>query len=142
MKQISLSNTFSFIFLSIAIIVFPYEYLFFKIIPTLFWTNYFPYPFMLGMIMTFIILFPSMWQKSSLYVNIKNTLTAIFFSIILAVPISLFVNIESFSLFKLALSDILINILFQYVWVFIITVIVLLMHILFRLIYMWYLKIK
>jgi hypothetical protein len=111
------------VLLWLSIIVFPNQFLFSKIVLNSFWTEYFPLPFGAGWFVTFITLIPVAWSGGSLASSIKNSILGVLFSVILAVPIALFLIGGTLSIN---------NLLNQYVWVFMICLPSLILHIVLR----------
>jgi ABC-type amino acid transport system permease subunit len=111
------------VLLWLSIIVFPNQFLFSKIVLNSFWTEYFPLPFGAGWFITFIILLPVAWFGNSFVSSIKNSTLGVLFSVVLAVPIALFLIGDTLSIN---------NLLNQYVWVFITCFPPLILHIVLR----------
>jgi ABC-type spermidine/putrescine transport system permease subunit I len=111
------------VLLWLSIIVFPNQFLFSKIVPNSFWTEYFPLPFGAGWFVTFIILLPVAWFGNSLVSSIKYSTLSVLFSVVFAVPIALFLIGGALSIN---------NLLNQYVWVFITCLPPLILHIVLR----------
>ena len=123
MQRTKFSLIASSVLLWLSIIVFPNQFLFSKIVPNSFWTEYFPLPFGAGWFVTFIILLPVAWFDNSLVSSIKNSILGVLVSVVLAVPIALFLIGSTLSIN---------NLLNQYVWVFVICLPPLILHIVLR----------
>jgi hypothetical protein len=119
------------VLLWLSIIVFPNQFLFSKIVPSSFWTEYFPLPFGAGWFVTFIILLPVAWFGISLVSSIKNSILGVLVSVVLAVPMALFLIGGTLSIN---------NLLNQYVWVFITCLPPLILHIVLRFLFRRYVK--
>ncbi len=90
------------------IIAFPDQFLFSKTVPNSFWTKYFPLPFGAGWFISFIALLPIIVTKSPLLPTIKWAFTSMCTSILVCVPISVFIAGGTLSIN---------NFINQYMWV-------------------------
>jgi ABC-type spermidine/putrescine transport system permease subunit I len=111
------------VLLWLSIIFFPNQFLFSKTVPNSFWTEYLPSPFGAGWFVTFIILLPVAWFGNTFVSSIKNSILGVLVSVVLAVPIALFLIGGTLSIN---------NLLNQYVWVFITCLPPLILHIVLR----------
>ncbi len=108
MSQIRLVAIICGVILGGAIIAFPDQFLFSKTVPSSFWTKYFPLPFGAGWFISLIALFPIIFTRTTLTTTIKWTFTCLLLSVLVCVPISIFVAGYSLSIN---------NVLGQYMWV-------------------------
>ncbi len=131
MQRVKFAAFGSAILMWFAIILLPDQFLFSKIIPTSFWTEYFPLPFGAGWFITFIALFPVIWLSESVVGAIKSSVLGVLLSICTAVPIALFI-------IGGALSPN--NLLNQYLWVGIICFPPLILQIVLRALFSHYAK--
>jgi hypothetical protein len=81
----------SMILLGLAIVVLPNQFLFSKTVPNSFWTEYFPLPFGAGWFITFIALFPIVWFNKTVIIAAKNSILGLLLSILVSVPIAVFI---------------------------------------------------
>ena len=107
------------IFLSVAIILLPNQFLFSKIVQNSIWTEYFPLPFGAGWFITFISLIPAIWLATSTSNALKGGIMAVLTSVMVAVPVS--VAMVGGSLTPN-------NLLNQYIWVGIICLPLYILH--------------
>lgn len=91
MQRGKLASIGSVIFLGLAILVFPNQFLFSKTVPNSFWTEYFPLPFGAGWFIAFIVLIPVVWLNKLVFGTIRNSVLGVLLSIFIAVPIALFI---------------------------------------------------
>lgn len=123
MQQDKLAMLGSGILLGLAIVVWPHQFLFSKVVQNSFWTAYFPLPFGAGWFITFIVLVPVVWMSKSVFGAMKGGISSLLPSMLLAVPLSL-------SLIGGTLS--LNNLLNQYLWVGLMCIPPLCLHIILR----------
>ena len=109
----------SIIFLCVAIILLPNQFLFSKIVPNSIWTEYFPLPFGAGWFIAFISLIPAIWFASSTPKAFMGGITAVLTSVMVAVPISV-------AMIDGSLTPN--NLLNQYIWVGIICFLPCILH--------------
>jgi hypothetical protein len=91
MQRVKFTAVSSAILLGLAILVLPNQFLFSRSVPDLFWTKYFPLPFGAGWFITFVVLFPVFWFNKSVVDAVKSSVSGVFLSILIAVPIALFI---------------------------------------------------
>ena len=108
MQREKLATIGSTILLGIAIIGLPNQFLFSKNVPNSFWTEHFQVPFGAGWFIAFIVLAPAIWSNKSLLRSIKNSTLCTLLSMLIAVPLSLFMMSGTLSLS---------NLFSQYLWV-------------------------
>lgn len=123
MQREILARVGSGIFLGLAIVAMPSQFLFSKTVPNSFWTEHFPLPFGAGWFITFIVLVPVVWLNKTVRSAVKGSMFCLLPSILVAVPISL-------SIIGGTLSPN--NLLNQYLWVGIICIPPFLLQILLR----------
>lgn len=108
MNREILTSLTSEVFLCIAIILFPHQYLFSKTVPNSVWTQYFPLPFGAGWFLTFLVLVPVIWFSTSVFKSARGGIITLLVSVILAVPVSMIMSERTLTLNSL---------LNQYIWV-------------------------
>lgn len=91
MQRSKLAAISSVILLGLAILVFPNQFLFSKIVPNSFWTEYFSLPFGAGWFIAFIVLIPVVWLNKSIFGAVRNSVLGVLLSFFIAVPIALFI---------------------------------------------------
>lgn len=109
--------------LAVAIVLLPYQFLFFKIVPVYFFSNWLPSPFTAGWLITLLLLIPAAWLSKTAAQARQVTLRSTIGAVLLGTPLSLYFHTEAFTVN---------NLIQQLLWVSVITLPPMLAHLLAR----------